>query len=216
LDRFERVARHLEDSRKTFENDISIRDSRRVDSVARIQQLRETPRQSDQLFSDLLLALRDLGWIQQCAVKSQTDQLSASLQAALVNVGLLRSAGDAVLVNANELDAAIQALAEAEQLIERLSKEDASREQQHIQARLRFQVLTKRMETLDTLAPLVGADVGELHRKRQSLERQISDRTSVLAEAEAAAASLPPDNASRRMMLSRAVREWTDQVRVAG
>jgi hypothetical protein len=215
LDRFERVRNQLEDNRKSLENDIAIRDLRRVESVGKIQQLREAPRQSDQLFSDLLVALRELGWIQQPAVKSQTNRLSASIQAALINVGLLSSAGDSFPVNVSELDAAIQSLTETEQMIERLSKEDTSREHEHAQARLRLQVLTKRVETLDSLVPIVGAGVGELHRKAQSLERQISDQTPVLAQAEAAAASLPPDTGLRSMLLSRAVREWTDQVQAA-
>jgi exonuclease SbcC len=215
LDRFERVARQLEDSRKVIESNISIKDLRRTDSLARIQQLRDTPHQSDQLFSDLLLSLRSLGWIQEPTIKSQTDELSASIQAALVNVVLLKSAGDLRQMNPDELQTATQTLAESEQIIQDLSKEDGAREREHVQVKLQFQALTKRVEALEALAPMVTTGVGELYRTRESLERQIAERTSVLAEAEAAAASLPLDSALRGMMLARAVKEWTEQVLVA-
>ncbi len=215
LDRFDRVARQLQDSRKTLEKDIAVRDSRRVDAVARIQQLRTAPRQSDSLFSDLLLALRAVGWIQPPTSKDQADRLSAPLQAALVNVGILRSVGDTVPDDLEGLENSIQALSEVESTIEHLSNEDVARKQEENQTRVRLQALSKRLEMIDALAPIVGAGVGELHRKCETLERRIGERSTTLAEAEAAVSTLAPNKALRRMALSRALTEWTEQVRSA-
>jgi energy-coupling factor transporter ATP-binding protein EcfA2 len=97
-------------------------------------------------------------------------------------------------------------------MIAGLSKQDAARKREEAQARPRFQELTKRIEALDELGLIVGAGVGELHRKRLALEREVTKRTSSLAEVESAAVSLPADKAIRRKMLSRAVKEWTEQV----
>jgi ABC-type cobalamin/Fe3+-siderophores transport system ATPase subunit len=215
LDRFDRVARQLQDNRKTLENDIAVRDLRRVDAVARIQQLRTAPRQSDSLFSDLLLALRGVGWIQAPTSKDQADRLSGPLQAALVNVGILRSVGDTVPDDLEGLETSIRALTEVESAIERLSNEDVARKQEETQTRVRLQALSKRLETIDALTPIVGSGVGELHRKRESLERGIGERSGILAEAEAAVSTLAPNKALRRMALSRALTEWTEQVRSA-
>ena len=55
LDRFERVARQLSDIKKTIEGDIAIRELRRSDAAARLRLLHEAPRESDSLFSDLLV-----------------------------------------------------------------------------------------------------------------------------------------------------------------
>jgi hypothetical protein len=213
LDRFERVARQLQDNRKALEGDIVVRDSRRGDAVARIEQLRTTPRQSDPLFSDLLLALHGIGWIHTPASKDQADRLSAPLQTALINVGILKSAGDMVPDNLDDLESSIQVLTEVESEVERLSDEDIARKQEGTQARLRLDALNKRLEAIDALSPLVGAGVEQLHRKRSSLERRIAERSAVLAEAEAAVLTLTQNEPLSRMVLSRALVEWAEQVR---
>ena len=215
LDRFERVARQLADSKKTIESDIAIRDSRRSEAAARLRLLREAPRESDSLFSDLLVGLRNAEWLQLPSDKRQTDQLSASLQTALVNVAILRSAGHALPADFAELDTAVQSLADAERAIDRLSKEEVARKRDDARARQGLQQVTKRIEAIDALAPIVGAGVSELHRERQSLEWQLGERTAFLAEAEAAVGSLPSEKTLRRKMLSKVVVEWTEAVGAA-
>ena len=215
LDRFERVARQLSDSKKTIESDITIRDSRRSEAAARLQSLREAPRESDSVFSDLLVGLRDAGWLRLPSDKRQTDQLSASLQSALVNVTILRSAGDATPADFAELDAAVQSLADAERAIERLSKEDVVRKRDEARVRQGLQQVTKRIEAIDALAPIVGAGVRDLYHERQSLERQLSEQTAFLVETEAAVGSLPSEQTLRRKMLSTAVAELTEVVGAA-
>ena len=198
LDRFQRVARQLSDRKKTIETEIATRDLRRSDAAARLQSLRETPRESDSQFSDLLGGLRNTGWLQLPSDKRHTDQLSASLQSALVNVAILKSAGDATPADVTELNDAVQSLADAEQAIDRLSKEEVARRRDDARARQGLQEVTKRIEAIDALAPIVGAGVRDLYRERQSLERQLSERTPFLAEAEAAVGSLPSEQTLRQ------------------
>ena len=215
LDRFDRVAGRLTETKKTIEDAITIRDGRRSEAAERLQLLREAPRESDSLFSDLLLGLRNAGWLQLPSDKRQTDQLSASLQTALVNVAILRSAGHAIPADFAELDAAVHSLADAERAIDRLSEEEVARKRDDARARQGLQQVTKRLEAIDALAPIVGAGVRELHRERQSLERQLGERTAFLAEAEAAVGGLPSEETLRRQMLSKAVVEWTEAVGAA-
>ena len=203
LNRFERVARQLAESKKTIETEIAIKDLRRSEAAVRLQSLRETPRESDSQFSDLLVGLRNAGWLQLPSDKRQTDQLSASLQSALVNVAILRSAGDATPADFAELEAAVQSLADAEQAIDRLSKEEVARKRDDARARQGLQQVTKRIGAIDALAPIVGVGVRDLYRERQSLERQLSERTPFLAEAEAAVGSLPSEQTLRRKMFVR-------------
>ena len=125
--------------------------------------------------------------------KHHTDQLSASLQSALVYVAILRSAGDVTPADFAELDAAVQSLADADRAIEHLSKEEVECRRDDVRTKQSLRQVAKRIEAIDALAPIVGAGVRDLYRERQSLERQLSERTAFLAEAEAAVASLPSE-----------------------
>jgi exonuclease SbcC len=214
LDRFERVTRQLQESRKTLENDVALRELRRAESASRVQQLRQMPRESDQFFKELLLGLKNVGWLQPPPGKGQTDQLSASLQSALVNVGPLK-ARQTLGTGAEGIDDVLRALAESRDALRAISTEESARKGEDARTRQRLQELDRRLEALEGLAPIIGAGVGELHRKRERLERQLAERTAALTEAEAAANSLASDKALGRMMLSRAVSEWTEQVSVA-
>jgi len=213
LDRFERVARQLQDNRKTLENDIAVRDLRRHDAAARIEQVRTTPRQSDTLFSDLLLGLRGVGWVKAPTTKDEADRLSAPLQAALVNVGILKSLGDSVPDNLEGLESSIRTLAEVEKAIVRLSNEDVARKEEEGRTRVHLQALSRRLEAVDALSPIVASGLGELYHKRESLERRIGDRSTILAKAEAAVSALAPKKGLRQMVLFRALAERIELVR---
>ena len=212
LSRFERVVRQLVESKKAIENDIVDRELRRSEAAGRLQSLREAPRESDSLFDDLLVGLNNAGWRQLPSDKRRTERLSASLQSALVSVVILKSGGDATPADCNQLDATLQSLADAEQVIDRLTKEEMARNRDDAQARQHLQQITRRMEAIDALAPIVQAGVRESYRQRQSLERQVNERTASLAEAEAAIGNLPAEQDLRQKMLSKAVAEWTEGV----
>ena len=215
LNRFERVARQLAESEKTLEIDIANREWRRSEADTRVQSLRAAPRESDSLFSDLLVGLRNAGWLQLPSDKRQTDRLSAALQSALVSVAILRAAGDATPADFAQLGAAVQSLADSERVIDRLSKEEVARKRDDARARQSLRQVTERMEAIDALAPIVRADVRNIYRQRESMERQLSERTALLAEAEVAIGSLPSERSLRRKMLSKAVAEWTEAVGMA-
>jgi DNA repair protein SbcC/Rad50 len=213
-DRFERVSQQLVDHKKKLETDIANRDARRSDAVARIQLLRDAPRESDTLFSDLLVAVRDAGWRQIPTEKRHAESLSALVQSALVAVALLRTE-DGETTELVELDATIEGLAETERTIERFAEEEAVRKRDDAQAKLQLQQLSARLEALDLLGPLVAAGVTELRRRQHELERQLGESTPSLAEAATAATSAPSDHVHRQKTLAQAVVEWTQAVRVA-
>ena len=215
LDRFRRVARQLADRKKEIENDITNRDSRRSEAAARLQLLRDAHRESDSLFSELLVGLRNVEWLHLPSDKLQADQLSASLQSALVNIATLGADADNIPADFAELDATVQSLVDVERDIDVLSKKEIARRRDDARAKHGLRQVTKRMEAINMLAPIVGAGVSDLDHRRQLLERQLSERTSVLAEAEAAVGSLPSEQTLRREMLSEAVAEWTKAVGTA-
>ena len=215
LDRFERVARQLADLKQSIDNDIRISDVSRSDAAARLQQLREAPQESDSLFSDLAASLRDAGWLELPSHKRQTGQLAKSLQSALVDVAILGSAGYTNASDFANLDAEVQTLADAEEAIDRLSKEENARKRDDARSKQRLQQVTKRLEAIEELAQVEGAGVSELYRKRQSLERQLGERTTSLSEAYVAVRSLPSESALRPKMLSNVVIEWTETVQAA-
>jgi DNA repair protein SbcC/Rad50 len=216
LDRFERVAQQLYDQQKLLENEIAIKETRRCELLTRIKQLRETPRKSDLLFSDLCFLLSSFGWINQPKTKSQADELSTLLQTALINVHLIVSLGGALPKNADKLETLIQSLNETEKTIKELSKDDISYKKENTRIKIRVQELAKRLELLDLLAQVENAGIRTLYLKRQSLERQINDTKAVLTEVESASSRLFPDKVPNQTILSQAVQEWSDKVRRAG
>ena len=215
LDRFERVAGQLADLKQSIKKNINFSDVRRSDATERLQQLREAPQESDSLFSDLRTSLRDAGWLEVPSHKRQANQLAKSLQAALVDVAILGSSGHTNASDFANLDAEVQTLADAENAIDRLSKEESSRKRNDARYRQHLQQVTKQLEAIEALAQLVGAGVSELYRKRHSLERRLSERPALLSEAEIAVRSLPSESALHRKMLDSVVIEWTEVVRAA-
>ena len=212
LDRFRRVARQLADGRKAIENDIAIRDTRRFEAAARLQSLRDAPQESDSLFGELLVGLRNAGWRDIPSDKLEADRLSAPLQSALISIATLGADAGTTPADFAELDASVDALADTERRIGDLSKNEIARRRDSARARQGLGQLTKRVESIDALAPIVGAGINDLERRRQSLERELSERTSFLAEAEAAVGGLPSEQTIRGGMLSEASAEWTRAV----
>ena len=215
LDRFRRVAGQLVDRRKEIENDIAIRESRRLDAAERLQVLRDAPQESDTLFSELLVGLRNAGWLEPPSGKFQLDGLGVALQSALVSIGTLGVDTDAILGDFTGLEAEVDFLAEAEGEIEDLSEKEIARNRDSARARQALRQVTRRMEAVDALVPIVGAGVNEFDRRRQSLERELSERASLLAEAESAVGGLPAEETTRRLMLSEALAEGTSAVDAA-
>jgi len=215
LDRFDRVARQLQDNRKALENDIVVRDNRRAQSAARLHELRGIPRESDQLFVDLLRYLDSVGWRSRPTAKGEASNVSVLLQTAIVNLGVLRSQDTASMVDIDSIDSTVSSLAEFEHTVAGLAATDRAQREERARATARLNELTKRMEAMDMMAGIVAAGVAELHAKKEVLERQMSEIQATLSEAELAVTGLPPDKTFRELPLSRAVRDWTERMELA-
>jgi exonuclease SbcC len=212
LDRFERVIRQLGEDKKTVAADISIRDARRSDAAERLRVLREAPQESEALFADLVAALRRISWSKLPADRHQVAQLSQLIQEALGNIGVVKMSD--ARASAEDLDVTIEALGVAEESIEQWLEEDALRTREGVTGRHRLQELSARMQALDALVPLVASRVREIDQTRSALERQLSQRTASLAEAQEAVARLPSD-VDRGQVVSDLIATWMDQVRIA-
>ena len=215
LDRFRRVAGQLADRRKEIENDIATRDLRRAEAAERLQSLRDGPQESDSLFRELQVSLRNVQWLEVPSDKLQTDRLSASLQSALVSVATLGEEAGRIPSDLAELDAGIHSLVEAEEKIENLSKMEVVRTRNSARATQAGVRVTERIEAIDALAAIVGAGVNELDRQRRSLERELSERTSFLSGADAAVGRVPSERNVRSEKLSEALAEWANMVELA-
>jgi DNA repair exonuclease SbcCD ATPase subunit len=212
LDRFDRVAKQLQDSRKALENDISLREYRRTESAARLQQLRETPRESDQLFADLLQDLDSVGWKRRPVAKDGVNSVSASVQAAIVNIAVLRSHRVTGVGEIDSIDSVVALLTDAEQTVAELVDADGAHRKEGVRANTRLNDLTRRIEAMDEFLPMVAAGVIENHQRLETLEREAGEIERTLSEAEAAVTDLPSDKALHQLPLSKAVREWTEQI----
>lgn len=216
LDKFERVAGQLQDSERELESAAAMRDFRRDEASARLQQLRQAPRESDQLFKELLLSLAGAGWTLPPTEKAQTDQLSESLQAALIGLGVLRSTAPDLPLDVGTLDTALAALAQSKGALAAITKESVQRERERARITQHLREAERRLEALDGLAPIVGSGVGEMQRRYDLLERQLAERSAAFASAETASLTLNQDRGLGRLMLSSAIGEWAARARTAG
>jgi AAA domain len=178
LDRFDRVAKQLHDSRKTLENDINIREYRRTQSAERLRQLQDTPRESDQLFVDLLQHLNSVGW-KQPRDKDDVNSISGSLQTAIVNIGVLRSHGTTSVDEIDSIDSEVVLLTDVERTVVGLANAEASHRAERARVNERLSDLNRRMEAMDAYCPLLPLGSLRLTRgTKHSKERQASWRRS--------------------------------------
>ena len=215
LDRFRRVAGRLAGRSREIEKDIGTKEMRRTEAAERLQSLRDQPQESDSLFGELQVSVRNVEWRQVPSDKLHTDRLRASLQSALVSVATLGEEADSIPGDLAELDAGINRLVDAEAEIDGLSKKEVARSRDGARARHAVARVTARLEAIEALAAIVGAGLNELDGRRQSLERELSERTSLLEEAEAAVGRAPSHRHVRSRRLSEAVVEWAELVELA-
>ena len=74
----------------------------------------------------------------------------------------------------------------------------------------RLSGVTKRIDAIDAVIPMVAVGIPQLHQRRESLEKTVSAIEATLPEAETAVATLPSDAAFRRQSLSKALRDRTE------
>jgi DNA repair exonuclease SbcCD ATPase subunit len=213
LDRFERVAKQLLDSKKTLDADMRVRESRRQQSEQRLQQLRNAPRESDQLFVDLVRLLESVGWKQRPNASKAVEEVSTSLGAAIVSLGVLRTLPD--IGDFQSIDSAASELAGVEQTVSALVTAATAQREERARATARLSGVTKRIEAIDPVIPMVAVGLAQLYQKRESLEKRVSEIEATLPEAERAEATLPPDAAFRRLSLSKALRDRNEAIKQA-
>lgn len=212
LDRFERVAKQLQESKKALDVDMRIRESRRQQSEQRIQQLRDAPRESDQLFVDLVRLLDSVGWKQRPTASSAVADVSTSLSAAIGSLGVLKSVPDGDL---RAIESTASELVDIEEAVGALVALATAQREAHARSTARLIEVTKRVEAIEALIPMMEVGIGELHQKREFLEKRVSLAEATLPEAETAVAMLPSDAAFRRLSLSRALRDRTEAIKQA-
>lgn len=213
LDRFERVAKQLQDSKKALDVEMRIRESRRQQSVQRLQQLRDAPRESDQLFVDLLRVLDSIGWKQKPTASKAVADVSTSLGAAIASLGVLRTIPD--LGDFQSIDSAASELAGVEEAVGALVAAATAQREERARSTARLSGVTKRIEAIDAVIPMVAVGIAQLHQRRESLEKTVSAIEATLPEAETAVATLPSDPAFRRQSLSKALRDRTEAIKQA-
>jgi exonuclease SbcC len=150
LDRFDRVVKQLQDNRKTLDSEVSLTEYRRLQSAARVQQLSETPRESDQLFVDLVHYLDSVGWKSRPTTKDEANKVSVLLQLAIVNLGVLRGDG-AAMVDIDSIDSSIASLADFELTVGVLAKADKAQRDERTRLNTRVRELTRRAEAMDLM-----------------------------------------------------------------
>ena len=208
LDRFDRVAKQLQDSKKTLDADIRIRESRRQQAEQRLQQLRGAPRESDQLFGDLVRLLDGVGWKQTPTASKAATDVSGPIGAAIGSVGALKSSPD--IGDFQSLESAASELADVERAVRASVTDATSQREERARLTARLSKLAKRAEAIDALIPMVVVGIAQLHQTRESLEKQASAIEATLSDAEAAVATLPTDAVFRRLSLSKALRDRTE------
>jgi DNA repair exonuclease SbcCD ATPase subunit len=212
LGRFERVERGLLDTRRDLERDIEIRDQRRLDATARLQEMRSAPQESDQLFAELNQSLTRVGWTAPPSTKAGADSLSGALQTSLVNVGVLKTAGSGVPKDSKQLAVQREHIARAELLLKQIS--DRRRQLDAIEAEIKQRIrgIETRAKALDELIPMLDAGLNEIAKELDSKKQRITSMTAALAQAEPAARTLVGDEKLPGMSLRQAVEDQTREV----
>ena len=212
LDRFERVERGLLDLRRDLERDIQIRDQRRLDATARLQQLRSTPQESDQLFAELNQTLTRVGWTTPPSTKADIEALSGALQAALVNIGVLKTAGSALPRDPEQLVIESERFSRAELLVKQILDRRRHLDATEAEIKQRMRAIETRAKALDELIPMLDAGLSELAKELDSKKQRVGVLTAALAEAEPAARTVFGDEKLAGMSLRQAVEEQTREV----
>jgi exonuclease SbcC len=186
LDRFERLKKGLLDMRRDLERDIEIRDQRRLDATVRLQQLRNIPQDSDQLFGELNETLTQVGWTTSPSVKADAEALPGSLQAALVNIGVLTVVGSAVPRDFEQLATQSEDLSRVQALLKQI--QDRTRQLGGSEAELKQHVraLGARTNALAELIPMLDVGINEIAKEFDSKRQRVASLTTALREAEPA------------------------------
>lgn len=212
LDRFERVERGLLDTRRDLERDIEIRDQRRLDATARLQQMRSAPQESDQLFAELNRSLTLVGWTTPFSTKAGTEALSGALQTSLVNIGVLKTAESDLPRTPEGLAVQREHLSRAELLLKQIRDRMRQLDATDVETKQRMRAIETQAKALDELIPMLDAGLNEIATELDTKKQRVTSMTTALAAAEPAARTVVGDEKLAAMPLRQAVEDQTREV----
>jgi exonuclease SbcC len=187
LERFERLSKALMDRRRDLERDIQIRDQRRLDATTRLQELRSSPQESDQLFRHLITTLGAVGWRKQPSDKHEAESVAGNAQSALVNIGVLKAAGSAVPRDRTALTNMRAQLAAATAAVEKAIARKRALDRTEAETKQNARTVDVRSDAVARLLPMLDAGLVEIAKDLdEKKERAVALATS-LKEAEPAA-----------------------------
>ena len=212
LDRFDRVQKGLLDTRRDLGRDIEIRDQRRLDATVRLQQMRSTPQESDQLFDELRQSLSQIGWTKLPSNKADTEALPGALQACFVNIGVLKTAGSTLPGDPEELAVERARLSRAELLLKQIRVRRHQLDATEVGIKDRMRAIETQANALDELIPMLGAGLNEIAKELESKQQRVTSMTTALAKADPAARTVFGDEGLAGLSLSQAIEDYDREV----
>lgn len=205
LDRLNRAHRELSATSKSIDKDIKVIQVQRDETKARVDALLNAPRESDQLFSELLIALDRLEWVERPQIKTNSDTLSMSLQVAMTEAQTLGKLDlSSTVLTEPVLVSACRSFEEAIDSSAGLVKREIEAREQKIQIERQLTPLLDHIAAIEALRPFVTSDLETHLQRRNALSVSIGALTSALASAKAAE-SFSPDKELRQERVSVAV-----------
>ena len=190
LDRFHRILRAIVSTRQLTSTEATAQDLRSREAKRRVNELRQTPQQSDQLFQNLRDTLTRLGWITIPAAKDSIDDLDGFLEIALVNLQLLRGTGKSLPRNDVELRNLLAKTKRATQKVTSLQKEREELVRDQARQSELLEGLAMRERRFDALCTLVSSGIQQQSARIDALQESISSRIDMAADVESAIAIL--------------------------
>jgi exonuclease SbcC len=186
LVRFERLTKGLIEMKRDLERDVEIRDQRRLDATARLQELRSAPQESDQLFRDLAKTLDTVGWRNGPSDKNGAESVSGAVQSALVNIGVLKAAGSAVPRDREALATARTRLAQGTEAARLILDRRRSLEQAEAQVTRDLRTRDARADGVARLLPMLDAGLDNIAKDLDKKRARVTALAAALKDAEPA------------------------------
>jgi exonuclease SbcC len=212
LDRFERLAKNLNDTRRDIERDIDVRDQRRLDASARLERLRSVPQESDQLFSELNEMLAQVGWTNPPSSKDDTESLTGALSNALISIGVVKSAGSTAPRDINQLKILREQLLVSQGILKEVLDTRRRLSETETDLTQKLRELDTQADALLQLMPMLDAGLDDLARDVNSRSQRVTELTAALAEGEAAVRTIQGETTLPGKSLRQAIDHQTKEL----
>lgn len=192
LDRLNRVYREVTDTKKSIDKDIEIVRSQQREASDRLDASIKTPLESDQYFSQLLMALNRLEWLEPPTNKGTAVHLSKHIQLALTEAQTLEKLGlPQRTLTEHALTSKYSVLKNANDSAKKLVSREIDINTKNIEIERNLPALLQRVAAVDALAPYVSSGMEMLLQRRQVLGKSIGSLVGALASAQTAEAYSP-------------------------